>query len=331
MTVIQNNFYARPNHVQPNMMDPGRQLAQLFGMHCHGGMMGPGQRMQMATVMMQMQHQLQTMMSQLLFGGMNFPMGPGGAGQVGGGQWLKPDLPHLCKGKWIAPHGGYKKLGGGRYEITKGQYKGHTLEHQGKGNFHVYDPCGCLKGQWQSPAKKDKIASPLTFDLNGDGKVSTTNGGKAFDIDGDGKVDNTAWAGKGDGVLAFDADGDGKVGEDGRELFGNHTDVDGDGRADGFANGFDALRGLAEREFGQVGGKLNQEQLQHLGDKYGLKMMVDGKQRDLADIGITEIDLGYREAGANADEFGNEHRQVGNGFTMNGEQRGVNDVWFRYS
>jgi hypothetical protein len=323
----------RQTNLNHTGFNPAQQLGQLFGMHCHGGVIGPGQRMQMAMMMMQMQHQLQTMMSQLLFGGMPFDMGgAGGPGGVGGGnQWLQPELPKLCEGKWIAPHGGYKKVGDGRYEITKGNYKGHTLVHQGKGNFHVYDDCGCLKGQWQSPAKKDKIASPLTFDLNGDGKVSTTNGGKAFDIDGDGKIDDTAWAGQGDGVLAFDSDGDGRIGEDGGELFGNNTDLDGDGRADGHANGFDALKALAEKEFGQVGGKLNAEQLAHLGDKYGLRMMVDGEQKNLAELGITEIDLGYVEAGRNADEHGNEHRQVGNGFTMNGEQRAVNDVWFRYN
>ncbi|MEO1232745.1 MAG: VCBS repeat-containing protein [Myxococcota bacterium] len=317
--------------------DPLRMMRQLFnqgvgrpyGMPMGG--FGPMQRMQMAMALMQMQQQIQGMMSQLLFGGFNPMPVPGPGGVPGGMPWLKPELPELSKGKWIAPHGGYKALGNGRYEITKGQYAKHTLVHQGKGMFHVFDPCGCLKGQWQSPAKKDKIASPLTFDLNGDGKVSTTQGGKAFDIDGDGKIDNTAWAGAGDGVLAFDADGDGKVGENGRELFGNNTDIDGDGKADGHANGFDALRALAQKEFGAVGDKLDAGQLAHLSQKYNLKMIVDGQQKSLADLGITEINLGYEEAGANADANGNEHRQVGTGFTMNGENRAVNDVWFRYS
>lgn len=334
MTIWNNTVSVQQSIVAggciPHPMNPMQQLFSLLGMqHRCGPMggMGPAQRMQMAMMLGQMQQQIHAMMSQLLFGG--FPCRPGGVG--GAGQWLKPELPQLCKGKWIAPHGGYKKLGNGRYQITKGQYKDHTLIHQGKGMFHVYDKCGCLKGEWQSPAKKDKIASPLTFDLNGDGKVSTTAGGKKFDIDGDGKIDDTAWAGKGDGVLAFDADGDGKIGEDGRELFGNNTDIDGDGKADGHANGFDALRALAQKEFGDVGGKLNAQQLQHLGQKYGLRMMVDGQQKRLDELGITEIDLGYREAGANADAHGNEHRQVGNGFTMNGQQRSVNDVWFRYS
>lgn len=348
-TYLQQTPYARPAAFQagsslPQGADPLQVLGHLFGMHCQGGGFGPGHRMQMAMALMQLQHHIQLMLSQLLFGGlpchprpmpmpMPMPMPvpmplPGGV--PGAGDWLKPELPKICEGKWIAPHGGYKKLGEGRYLITKGEYKDHTLVHQGDGKFHVYDACGCLKGEWQSPAKKDKIASPLTFDLNGDGKVSTTAGGKQFDINGDGQIDDTAWAGKGDGVLAFDADGDGQVGESGLELFGNYTDLDGDGRADGHANGFEALRALAEREFGAVGEKLTAEQLQHLTEKYGLRMMVDGEQKTLAELGITEISLGYEEAGQNADEFGNEHRQVGHGFTQNGEQRAVNDVWFLY-
>ncbi|MEL6188531.1 MAG: hypothetical protein AAFU79_28240, partial [Myxococcota bacterium] len=80
-----------------------------------------------------------------------------------------------------------------------------------------------------------------------------------------------------------------------------------------------------------VGDKLDAGQLAHLSQKYNLKMIVDGQQKSLADLGITEINLGYEEAGANADANGNEHRQVGTGFTMNGENRAVNDVWFRYS
>ena len=309
-----------------------------------GGAYGIAQRMQMAMAMAQMQQALQTMMANLLFGGFPMPRLPAGrlpmpqfpiGGAPGAGAYLKPELPKLAKGKWIAPHGGYKKLGDGKYKITKGEYKDHTLVHQGKGLFHVYDNCNCIKGQWQSPAKKEKVASPLTFDLNGDGKVSTTNGGKAFDINADGKIDNSGWAGKGDGVLAFDADGDGKVGEDGSELFGNNTVVDGKK----FNNGFEALRALANKAsreipgFGPVGQSLTANQLKMMGDKYKLKMMVDGQQRNLSDLGITSINLGYAE-GKNVgftDANGNQHRQIGAGFTMNGETRQVNDVWFKYT
>ncbi len=177
-----------------------------------------------------------------------------------------------------------------------------------------------------------KIASPLTFDLNGDGKVGTTGVEKEFDLDGDGKVDKTAWAAAGDGVLAFDADGDGKVGEDGKELFGNNTDIDGDGKVDGHKNGFDALKALAEKFLGKeavADGKLDAKEIKALEEKANLTMLVDDAQKSLTELGITELSLGYEESDK-VDENGNEHRQVGEGFVINGEKAKVNDVWFKY-
>ncbi|MBI2376552.1 MAG: VCBS repeat-containing protein [Deltaproteobacteria bacterium] len=236
-------------------------------------------------------------------------------------------------GQWLVNHGHYKSLGEGRYEITDGELKGCHALHQGEGRFLVTTPEGFPRGCWQAPTKTEKLASPLTFDLNGDGKVGTTGVGKTFDIDGDGKADKTAWAGKGDGVLAFDADGDGKAGTSGRELFGNNTDIDGDGKADGHANGFEALSALAKKHLGEgaiADGKLDQKELSELSKKTGLRMLVDGQSKQLDELGISELKLGYSEAGKNADENGNEHRQVGAGFVQNGETRKVADVWFRY-
>lgn len=353
MTAIQHQQFR--NNLMPGQrcvtQDPAMQMAMLFGLHCRGGF-GPMQRMQMAMAMMQMQNQLQTMMSQLLFGGMNcwgpapmpqpnFPLpgNPGNGAIPGGMDFLKPELPKLCEGKWIAPHGGYQKLDPGRYLITKGEYKDHTLHHQGDGLFHVYDKCGCLKGQWQSPAAQDKIASPLVFDLSGDGKVDTTGMEKAFDINGDGKVDKTGWAGVGDGVLVM------RDGTSGLDLFGDNTDTSGDGKADGHANGFEALRALAEQHIpGFQGDVLTAEHLQALADhpEVRLRMRVTTapgvyEDKSLVDLGITQISLGYTDHGAEyekglraGDEHGHQHRQIGEGFVMNGQTRNVNDVWFRH-
>ncbi|MGF1528730.1 MAG: hypothetical protein ACFCBW_18330 [Candidatus Competibacterales bacterium] len=299
-------------------------------------------QMMFQTMMMQ---QMLSMMQQMLNMMQQMQQQEGGQ-QQGAGQAQGCNPPPLCepepkelpelegKGKWFVGHGDYKKQDDGSYLITKGEYKDHTMHHEGEGKFTVCDPSGEPMGTWQSPNNKDKIASPLTFDLNGDG-VSTTSveDGKQFDIDGDGRVDQTAWAGAGDGILAFDSNGDGTVGADGRELFGNNTDIDGDGNADGFANGFDALRGLAEEHLGAeatADGKLDADELDALAEATDLGMIVDGELKGLDELGITEISLGYTEAGTNADEHGNEHRQVGEGFTMNGEQGEVNDVWFRY-
>lgn len=177
-----------------------------------------------------------------------------------------------------------------------------------------------------------RTASPLTFDLNGDG-VSTTGINKEYDLDGDGTIDQTAWADANDGVLAFDADGDGLIGEDGKELFGNNTDIDGDGKKDGFQNGFEALKALALKFLGKeavADNKLDAAEIKKLETAANLKMMVNGENKSLTELGITEISLGYTEAGKNKDANGNEHRQVGNGFVINGQTNQVNDVWYRY-
>lgn len=180
-----------------------------------------------------------------------------------------------------------------------------------------------------------KWTSPLTLDMNGNGKVGTTSmeGGKKFDINGDGKVDQTAWAEKGDGVLAFDRDGDGVAGKDGKELFGDATDL-GDGKK--HANGFEALKAAALQKLGPqavAGGSLKGDALAMLEKPVaqggiGLTVMVDGKQVAPSQAGITEIKLGYTEAGTNADENGNQHRQVGAGFVRNGQAGKMDDVWF---
>ncbi len=241
-----------------------------------------------------------------------------------------PKIKGGVKGKWLVSHGDYKKNKDGSYTITKGQYAGYDAKRVGKGRF-LLTQNGIPRGMYCAPGGHDKIASPLTFDLNGDG-VRTTNvaGGRQFDINGDGKVDQTAWAAKGDGVLAFDGDGDGKVGEDGTELFGNNTKINGQG---GFSNGFEALKALAAKHLGPqavADGKLDAGEIKALEEKVSLSMLVDGERKSLSELGITELKLGYIEAGQNADIQGNEHRQVGAGFVMNGQNHAVNDVWFKY-
>jgi hypothetical protein len=178
-----------------------------------------------------------------------------------------------------------------------------------------------------------KWTSPLVFDLNGNNKVGTTGveNGRTFDIDGNGKAEKTSWAEKGDGVLAFDRDGNGKVGENGKELFGNATDL-GDGKR--YANGFEALKGLAQTILGDNAvndGVLDQNELKALEQKAGVSMLVDGQRRSLSDLGISAVNLGYTEAGANTDANGDQHRQIGAGFVRNGERKQVDDVWFRHT
>ena len=175
----------------------------------------------------------------------------------------------------------------------------------------------------------NKFASPLTFDLNGNGKVGTTSlsGGRNFQMAPG--ASRSAWAEAGDGILAFGS------GKDATELFGNNTKVDGKS----YSNGFEALKALATKHLGAervAKGHLNKADLRELEQKANLHMKVAGEQpgqdknaRPVADLGIERIDLTYREAGANADAAGNQHRQVGTGFVQNGQKKQVNDVWYR--
>lgn len=261
------------------------------------------------------------------------PGAPNGAnpGEIAGGE----------KGGWLVGHGDYKKNVDGSFNIEKGDWAGHTATPTDtKGSYNITNTLnGNSVGTYQSPGEKEKIASPLTFDLNGNGQVDTTGKDKKFDINGDGAIDNTAWAGAGDGVLAFDSDGNGVSGENGKELFGNNSDINDDGKADGHANGFEALKGAALQTLGAdsvADGKLNEQEIKQLEKPVneggiGLTMMVDGEKVKPSELGITELDLTYQNAGKNADANGNEHRQVGTGFTRNGEEHAVNDVWFQYN
>ena len=185
-----------------------------------------------------------------------------------------------------------------------------------------------------APAEEEEIYgarpilhSPLVMDLNGDG-ISTTEQNRQFDINGDGKQDTISSLGQDDATLMFDADGNGIAGENGKELFGNHTDLNGDGKADGFANGFDALKAFASQKLGAGAvsdGKLDAAEIAQL-EQSGLKMSVGGQLKSLSALGVDGINLGYQNSDK-ADRFGNEFRQLGS-FSLNGQQRQIADLWY---
>ena len=166
---------------------------------------------------------------------------------------------------------------------------------------------------------------PLAFDLSGKG-IQTTGERASFDLDADGQKDNLAEVDA--GMLAI------RGGKDGRDLLGNYTDLDGDGRVDGHKDGFDALEALARRE-GLVDGKgdmkLSARDLAFLEKKHGLGMKqgYGGEKKSLREVGVTEIDLsrGQRRA-QRLDAEGNTavHRD-GATFKVDGQTRSYADVW----
>ena len=189
-------------------------------------------------------------------------------------------------------------------------------------------------GQIELNGRKYNVATtvlrketPLTFDLNGDG-VKTSDKLTQFDINGDGKketINDVA-----DGTLSI------RGGKDARDLFGNNTDLDGDGKADGFANGFDALKALATKE-GLINGKddmkLDAKDLQILKAKYQLGMKTAGynsEAKDLEEAGITEINLGNTDKVKEKVNFDGRNNDVltqdGATFKINGKNREYADV-----
>lgn len=176
--------------------------------------------------------------------------------------------------------------------------------------------------------------SPLSFDINGDG-VKTSNIFTNFDIDGDGTLDTINDSA--DFVLAFDSDGDGNIGENGLEVFGNNTDIDGDGKKDGYKDGFEALRALAKKEglIGEGDMSLDSNDLKLLQEKYGLSLKAgyNGEAQTFEDLGITEIRLSNAdtELNKNFDGKGNDlMTQEGATFIVNGEEREYADIWNKY-
>lgn len=169
-------------------------------------------------------------------------------GQIG--RAAKPNydaLPEMAQGKWAAQHGGYQKTDDG-YKITKGDLAGHTLVWNAKIKAHlVIDAKGHVCGKWTPKHENNhtKVASPIAFDMNGDGQIGTTgqttakDGARAelgrtvaFDIDGDGKANTIEWmAGDGDALLVDNRDGNAADDMSGKRLFGDEGGKYSDGYA----------------------------------------------------------------------------------------------------
>lgn len=144
---------------------------------------------------------------------------------------------------------------------------------------------------------------PLVFDLRGDG-VKTSSRKVLFDLVGYGRGDKIQWMNDlaaGTGILVFDAQRSGRAGKDGREVFGDRTSLDGDA-PDGFANGFEALRGLVDKAIREgvldggvaASGVLDARALSALERAYGLKIRLGGlhgRTIALAQAGVRGIAL----------------------------------------
>mgnify|MGYP000570687456 CR=1 FL=1 len=213
-------------------------------------------------------------------------------------------------GRLLAPG---TKGADGKYkgkEFPPGAYGSTSGHHQ-----HVYtvDP---------ETQKVDVLQSPLTLDLNGDGKINTTAQNRSdIDIDADGQKDNISQI-KDDGMLFIDPNKTGKI-TSGTQLLGDHTL----GRK--FDNGFEALKTVAKEVLGDAAiadGKLDATEIKQLEAKLGLGIEINGKMKKLADAGISELKLDFADANIE-DAFGNQVRQISTA-KKDGQDVQLADIWF---
>ena len=168
--------------------------------------------------------------------------------------------------------------------------------------------------------------SPIVLDLDGDG-VETTNidsGKVMFDFDGDGVKNGTGWVSPDDGFLVYDRNGDGII-NDGREMFGNHTEryngqgtcLDGyealaqeDSNGDGLVNHLDA-----NWQHFRVWRDLNQNGITDEGELFTLN-----------ELGISSFEVGH--SGENTEQNGNILQGEAVYYDISGEAHGFSDAWF---
>lgn len=168
------------------------------------------------------------------------------------------------------------------------------------------------------------LQDPLVFDLAGTG-IKTSARKVIYGITGTRADDQLKWLNEveeGMGILVFDADKNGTSGRTGLELFGDQTDLNGDGRSDGFPDGFSSLRAFVDRasrdgvlpKDARARGLLDAAALAALERAYGLKMKVGGFNRtpvSLATAGVRAI--AFSEAPA---EERREFDGRGNGLSL---------------
>lgn len=180
--------------------------------------------------------------------------------------------------------------------------------------------------------ENNAIYSPIVFDLNGDG-IKTTEHLINYDLNGDGKKD-TMHDIEHDGVLCI------RGGKSGLDLFGDNTDLNNDGKRDGFKNGFESLKALARNEKlinDKDDMKLDEKDIDTLHKKYGLALKIGylGKAKTLKSLGVTEINLPKTSRVGVVENFDKKGNilmlQEGATIKINGQTNIFADVWHNIS
>ena len=221
--------------------------------------------------------------------------------------------------KACKPHNGHNfcsyPVGGGAMPTTY-LFQGKVFKLMTNGNFGSRD-CNVF----------DETYSPLVIDLKNAGvTLSAPNAGTFFDLQGDGMKFQYSWpTNTADvGFLTLDINGNGKV--DGvREMFGNST-VGPDNKV--AENGFDALKKYDANNDGVIDAADPVfAKLAMWSDKNRNGLTDAGERRLLKAVGITKIDLGYKEVEERIDFYGNFTRQRSTGALSSGAGISIYDIW----
>lgn len=176
--------------------------------------------------------------------------------------------------------------------------------------------------------------SPLIVDFNKDGQVSAKDG-LGVDIDNNGIADGAAT--DGDKMLAMsDINGNNKI--DGQEVFGDQTVSPFTGEKINAANGFEALKIIAEQAKQYTGidclknGNVDLQSLKSALATVGVKLgfISDNNTTELEDLAhVASINVEkYKESNESGVV---QHRQQGSYTDTEGNTQKVDDVWFKQS
>ena len=180
---------------------------------------------------------------------------------------------------------------------------------------------------------KVTTGSPLIVDFNQDGKVSA-EAGKGVDIDNNGKADGAATGG--DKMLAMsDSNKNGKI--DGSEVFGDQTVDPFTGQKINAANGFEALKVVAESAYKATGincmdkGNVDLQALKVALSLIGINLgfISDNNVNNLEDLAhVKSINVANYKTQQESGDV--QHNQLGSYTSTDGTQHKADDVWFKY-
>ncbi len=161
---------------------------------------------------------------------------------------------------------------------------------------------------------------PIVLDLDSDGiELSSYQRGAQFDLTGSGRAQQVAFVQGGDAFLALDRNGDGLI-NSGLELFGEQH---------GARNGFEELRTFDDNGDGVINrDDAIFESLRVFLDN-GNGITEAGELLRLTDVGIEEIDLGYRDVDERA-AGGNRITQIASFLRSDGSRGKAADALLNY-